>query len=330
MKIWLYTLFLLPALAWGDSNVPAHDDNTRPDPGETGREESSPESLNWVDSSHAYASNQAQALAEWMDNYFGDPNYELEQPESLVRLEWANDWDQEDGYKSKLKLRGKLQLPALSRRLNLVFNGDDGDSLADDDNDDNEGVALVYNLDDKKRSRVDLTLGASWGNLRPGIRYRNQGPIAERYSYRYTQRLQWDFDNGLFTTGQVNLDHALSDNELVRWSNRARYGEETDGVEWRSRLSLRKRYREAESGREMVVSYFAVVKGITDPDFVKNYRFGFQVRRQVYRDFLYVELEPAYNFRKRKDEDRRNVWTVSLRFEIALHKDLARDALTRD
>ena len=44
----------------------------------------------------------------------GPEFYDIEKAESLVRLEWVNDWDQEDNYNTTLRLRGKLQLTALS------------------------------------------------------------------------------------------------------------------------------------------------------------------------------------------------------------------------
>ena len=65
--------------------------------------------ITWVDSSHAYATNQAQALVEWMDAFFGDQTYNLEQAESYLRLEFIEDWDQDDGNKFKVRLRGKVQ-----------------------------------------------------------------------------------------------------------------------------------------------------------------------------------------------------------------------------
>ena len=70
----------------------------------------------------------------------------------------------------------------------------------------------------------------------------------------------------------------------------------------------------------------ARLRGVTRPDsYVKNYRVGLTWRRQVYRDFLFMELEPSYNFRRPNlDEDRDGVWGVELRFEIALERDLRR------
>ncbi|MCB1732863.1 MAG: hypothetical protein KDI21_20505, partial [Halieaceae bacterium] len=104
----------------------------------------SPSGDNWVDDSHAYATEQAQALTQWMDDYFGDPNYELEAAESFLRLDFSTDWDQDDGNNNQVRLRGKLQLPKVSRRLNLVFSDESGDEFLDDRDvrktDDNVGL----------------------------------------------------------------------------------------------------------------------------------------------------------------------------------------------
>jgi len=74
--------------------------------------------ITWVDSSHAYATDQVQVLTVWMDNFFGDTTYDLEKPDSLVRLDWKNSWDEEDGHDAMARLRGKLHMPRISKRLN--------------------------------------------------------------------------------------------------------------------------------------------------------------------------------------------------------------------
>lgn len=333
MKIWLILLLLASGITLADAPIEEDEPDEiegweaaaparAPDPALAPEEEPT---ITWADTSHAYATDQAQALTEWMDDFFGDPNYDIEKAESLLRLEWVNEFDQDDNYNTKLRLRGKLQLPKVSKRLNLVFSGEDGDNLTDDDRDNGDNVGLLYNVKEGNRSRVDLTLGIDWDELRPGIRYRNQGPISERNRYRYTQRLQYENDEGFYTTGQINLDHALKENTLIRWSNRAIYGEETKGVEWRTALSLRQRLKSERKKHNLVVSYFGAVNGFTDPSYTKNYRMGVQFRRQVLRRYLFVELEPAYNYRKdNADANRDWAWSIFLNFEIALERDLRR------
>jgi hypothetical protein len=284
------------------------------------------EPINWVDTSHAYATNQAQALTEWMDAFFGDPEYDAESAESLLRLEFINEWDQDDGTDLNVRLRGKVQLPSVSRRLNLVFAGEDGEAATSEEREDEDLIGLQYKLRDSTLSRFDMTLNYSSSSIvRPGVRYRHEGTYSDEMSYRFIQRLQWDADEGFFTTANYDINQKLNEDNILRWANRVRWGEETNGAEWRTRLALRQR-KNPDSRRPVALSYFGSINGDTQPDrLVKNYRLGVLWRRKVYREFLFFEVEPAYNYRRRNlDEDREGAWSIELRMEIALHRDLRR------
>lgn len=283
--------------------------------------------VNWADTSHAYATEQAQSLTRWMDSFFGDPNADLDEPESVVRLQWTNTWDQDDHYNTNLRLRGKIQLPALSKRLNLVFSGEEGDELNLDDNQNrlDDRVGLLYEVAEGRRSRFDLTMGISVNHLRPGARYRFQDTLGEFISYRLTQRVQYENDEGFYATSQAEINRALTENNFLRWNNRVVYGEETKGTEWSSRVSFFQRVP-GRRNRKLGINYFGAVNGVTDPkSYAKNYRVGVLFRSQLYRKYLFMEVEPAYNYRKRDPDDKRQfAWSIDLRFEIALSKDLQR------
>jgi hypothetical protein len=261
-----------------------------------------------------------------MDNFFGDPTYDLESPDSLVRLDWQNTWDEEDGHKARARLRGKLHMPRISKRLNLLFSEEDGDALgADERKQNNDLVGVQYSLGELHRSRVDLTLDVGTWDVRPGVRYRNQGPISKQGGYRYTQQLEYKDGEGFYTTAEVNLDRVLDENSLLRWSNQLIYGEETDGQEWQTQLSLDQRQRPLHKKHQFVIGYFGSISGVTDPDYIENYRMGMVFRRQVYRPFFFAELEPSYNLRRDSaDQSRSAAWNIILRFEIVLQQDLVR------
>lgn len=339
MKIWLIALLLTtPILALGDASVDeaaggGDDTTTVVDEVVDGWQGNIPADPNnphdtWVDDSHSYATEQAQALTQWMDNYFGEPNYEIEAAESFLRLDFSTDWDQDDGLNNQIRLRGKLQLPRVSRRLNLVFSDESGDEFDPDRNerklDDN--VGLVYEVAENNRSRFDLTMGLNWNRVRPGARYRFQDRFGEVYSYRLTQRFQYQNGEGFYATSQAELNRALSENTFLRWSNRAVYGEETKGTEWRTRFSLFERRRTLSRKQKVGINYFGAINGVTDPkSYVRNYRLGVLFRRQVYRKFLFLEIEPAYNYRKRDPDDKRQfAWSIGLTLQVALDRDLAR------
>lgn len=326
VKIWLLLLICAaPALASaaGSNGDP---DTIRGWEAAVPADPNEPE-VNWLDDSHAYATDQAQAVTQWMDEYFGEPNYELEAAESLLRLDFTTEWDEQDHINNNVRLRGKIQVPRISKRLNLVFSDDEGDELDADQNERNrsDGFGLLYRVSEGEHSRFDLTMGINWNRVRPGVRYRYQGALSDVSTYRFTQRLQYDNENGGFATSQIELNRVLGENTLLRWNNRAVYGEETDGTEWVSRLSLFQRHKTVNRNRQMGISYFGAVNGVTDPDYVKNYRLGVLFRRQVYRKYLFLEVEPAYNYRKENEDAKRQfAWSIALRLQIALERDLTR------
>lgn len=313
LKFWvIILLFALPVSVWADEN---EEDDTIDD-----------KPITWVDSSHVYATDKSQALTQWMDNFFGDPLTDLEQAESFLRAEFIDDWEDEDGHNLKARLRGKVQLPRISKRLDLVFEGEeDDDSLTPGELDENDSVGLQYELAEKKNSRFDLTLGISTSGSRPGVRFRHSSNIGDLSSYRFLERVQWENDEGFYSTTQLDFYRAIGKNDSLRWSNRFRYGEETDGSEWRTSLALRQRYL-VDTKRPIATSTFVAVNGVTEPEsLTKNYKLGFLFRRQIYRDFLFMELQPAYNYRRRNIEDNRaGVWSIVFKLEIAFEKDLRR------
>jgi hypothetical protein len=325
VKIWLVILLLVPALAWAQDEEREELPVELPADGSTsaGEEELPP---NWIDVSHTVASDSAQALVEWTDNFFGDPSYDLEKAESFLRLEFEHEWDEDNGNDFGVRLRGKVQLPKINKRVALVFADDDTAAADRAERSDEDQVSLQVNVRESSRSRFDGTLGWSSGAPKPGVRFRNEGNLGDTSrSYRYVQRLQWANNDGFFTIAQLDLFQALDRDDMIRWSNRIKWGEDTDGVEWRTRLSLFQRWYE-ETKRPLAVNHFLSIRGETRPDpYVGTYSLGTVVRRKIYRDFLFFEVEPSANFRQRGyDEDRDLAWQIVFRLEIHLARDLVK------
>ena len=97
------------------------------------------------------------------------------------------------------------------------------------------------------------------------------------------------------------------------------YGEKTDGTEWSSSLSFARGWQ-GDNGRVGATWLYVGADGQTEPyDFVKNYKVGARLRRQAYRNWLFWEIEPSYNWRV--DEpyfDREGAWRIELRLEFLL------------
>jgi hypothetical protein len=270
----------------------------------------------WVDDSYEYVTSRTDSLAVWLDSFFGTPTADLDSADSILRLRFESEWDQDDGVEQKVRVRGKLDLPAWDRRLSLVFSEDDEDrealvpnsAAADDD------VGLQYQLSRRERSRLYFTVGSNSSlDLKAALRYRYVYPIGENWRARFDERIYYKQDEGFGAITRGDLDYRVNDNRIVRWNNQVEYGEETEGLEWGTRLSYQLRLNEKEA-----LSYFAGVSGETDPEFLdKGYSLGLSYRRNIFRRWIFIEVEPSQQWRKdAPGESRQSVSVLTLRLEF--------------
>ena len=277
----------------------------------------------WLDSSQEYAARKTNEMTQWVDNFFGNDERDLEQAESKLRLRTIYNWDDRYDNEIKFRLGGKVSLPQISKRLDLVFRGEDMDDFNDNGVEDpsEDRIGLQYQVGPKetRKHRFDLTVGFGSSGPKPGAKYVYQDDFAEDLNFRFTQRFTYDLGEGGYGSSRFVLDKALDDRELIRAYTRFLYGEKTDGTEWSSSLSYARGW-EGDSGRVGATWLYVGADGQTEPyDFVKNYKVGIRLRRQAYRDFLFWEIEPSYNWRV--DEpyfDREGAWRIELRLEFLI------------
>jgi hypothetical protein len=326
----LLTLFLASGVAVAqdddeiDAAAPAETAEAGPiDSDDTLADEVVESEDDWLDNSQEYAARKANEMTQWVDNFFGNDERDLEQAESKLRLRTIYNWDDRLDNELKFRLGGKVSLPQISKRLDLVFRGEDMDDFNDNGVEDpsEDRIGLQYQVGPKetRKHRFDLTVGFGSSGPKPGAKYVYQDAFAEDLNFRFTQRFTYDLGEGGYGSSRFVLDKALDDRELIRAYTRFLYGEKTDGTEWSTSLSYARGW-EGDSGRVGATWLYAGVDGQTEPyDFVKNYKVGVRFRRQAYRDFLFWEIEPSYNWRI--DEpylDREGAWRIELRLEFLI------------
>ena len=277
----------------------------------------------WLEGGKDYASRKANEMTQWVDNFFGNDERDLEQAETRLRLRTIYNWDERLDNEIKFRLGGKVSLPQISKRLDLVFRGEDMDDFGNDGVEDpsEDRIGLQYQVGPKgiRKHRFDLTVGFGSSGPKPGVKYVYQDALAEDLNFRFTQRFTYDLGEGGYGSSRFVLDKALRERELVRAYTRFLYGEKTEGTEWSSSLSYARGWQ-GDSGRVGATWLYVGADGQTEPyDFVKNYKVGARFRRQAYRDWLFWEIEPSYNWRV--DEpyfDREGAWRIELRLEFLL------------
>mgnify|MGYP001474445598 FL=1 len=277
----------------------------------------------WLEDGKDYASRKANEMTQWVDNFSGNDERDLEQAESRLRLRTIYNWDERLDNEVKFRLGGKVSLPQISKRLDLVFRGEDMDDFGDDGVEDpsEDRIGLQYQVGPKdiRKHRFDLTVGFGSSGPKPGVKYVYQDAFAEDLNFRFTQRFTYDLGEGGYGSSRFVLDKALREREVVRAYTRFLYGDKTEGTEWSSSLSYARGWK-GDSGRVGATWLYLGADGQTEPyDLVKNYKVGARFRRQAYRDWLFWEIEPSYNWRV--DEpylDREGAWRIELRLEFLL------------
>jgi len=321
----LFLVVALPVLAREAPDAPARD----ADPGDIAEirvtADDADDAPHWVDKGHLYATNRAQAIAQWMDDFFGAEVRDAERADTFIRAIIADDWDQRDGHDFRVRLRGQVELPKISERIDLVFSGEEAEqTLTEEERSSENDIGVRVNFRDGRRSRLDATLTVRSGPaLLPGVRYRYQLPITNNSWARFTQRLQYHTADGYRSLSNIELNRALSDHSIVRWGGRLRYREDDGFWDWNTGFTYR-RWLDDHERYPSAIEYYVALSGRDTPQsFATNYRIGAIYRRQFFREFLFLEIEPNYNWRRDTfEEQREGVAGIVFRLEIMLDDDL--------
>jgi hypothetical protein len=258
----------------------------------------------WYDSSHAVMNTVFCEPALWFDSFFGSDRVLEETGGTYVR--WRNDIIQteEQGTKFRTNLNFSVELPKISQRLQLTFEGDEDQELQDvlpgaETEDTSNSLGLRLDVKDTARSKFNISVSAK---PRIRARYRYTFPLSNESLIRFTQEIQNEKGvNGART--RLDFEKAFLPVKLFRATTEGFIAEDFSGVDWSQAFSLFQRLSKKSS-----VSYEAGIVGITQPDsLVTNYRLGIRYRQNIHRDWLFFEITPDISWPLELSEDRETV-----------------------
>lgn len=257
------------------------------------------------------------AASRWFDGLFGDArDYSDSYGETYGRFGFGLSWDELDDVTLDSHFRANVNLPALGDRFDAVLGRDSDDNFIADDYDETGLLAGSFSDDRDANWYAGLNYNAISGansgfNLGAGVQLRTPlNPyLKARYRYyaypRSDVRLAfratafWENSDGLGLTLSGDSDWALGRDFLVRWTNGFTISEVTEGVRWKSRLSLNQLL-----GAKSALRYEASVRGETDgvqPDF---YGARLTYRRSVWREWLFIETHTGVFWTDSVEPDR--------------------------
>lgn len=285
--------------------------------------------IGWFDRAHLLLSEGVCEQALWFDSFFGDIE-ENEPASSLVRLFQEVRWHKEDGWDFRPRISASFFLPRASRRLQLIIEGDGGNTNTaqrENDNldprsDSSFAAALRYTLKELERAdlKVDGGVRIRGGTLDPfaRLRLRYNIPLADNIVAKASQQLLVRDSDGWSETTKLDFD-LLQRNVGYRWGNRATYGEETEGFEWEIFLA-----RAEQLSYKAAYTVFLSFSGSTDDDpdedrlvrHSERTRIGMNYRRSFYRPWMFYEIEPQLNWEREYDWDLNPAIVFKLEFQL--------------
>ncbi len=292
----------------------------------------------WIDQGHAFVEHRIFAPILRLDRFFSDER-EIEAERAQSFLRWRSEVRvAEDLSRPQFTtgVRATLRLPGLNKRLarlRVVIAGEtrdavsslfprrpggpitpEGDELGGGD------AGLRFYLWDTLASHADLG-GGFLVQLPPGVygrlRLRWAFPVGKLFLTRYATTGFWRTDQRFGTTGAAEAERLLPRALVARVAGQATLSEVSRGVEWVAEAAVL-----WSAGERLGAQVGAAMGGATRlPVAVERYRIYTRLRRDIYRRWLFVELEPELAWPWTDDpsstrQGRHRAWGVGFRLEV--------------
>ena len=285
----------------------------------------------WIDRVHRRLLRSTCESALWFDNLFStDRAVDEEGDVTRGRVALGAAWDEREGTEPITRFRLKYRLPAFERRIDaIVGRGDEDQEITGrgsigqrvpvffgDPEDDEWLLGLGYRPAQRGRGGFSAGVGVRVGlPSEPYVKvgYRHFSQLNEESLVRFRQTFFWESRDGTGTTSQVDVEKILGPRRLVRWRNTGTFSESTDGVDWRTSVTLFQKI-----GVRQGLAYQVGVAGETDAEVtIRNAGFRLIYRRPVFREWLFLDLRPALDWRKETQlEQRKPIWGFGAALEM--------------
>jgi hypothetical protein len=269
--------------------------------------------------------------ARWFDGLFGTRRYDQDSDATYGRLRTLELWDDRNGQQTALALRARIALPTMQNRLRLVFGRfDDREAVEDSEkengpalpssfqnvDDDNWLLGLGYSKQDGLKNGFDFGVGIRLNTpVDPFTKgtYRHNFVFDEATALRARETVFWRDSRGLGEVTQVDLDHLLAENMLLRWTNAVTLAEDVRRPEWGSALIT---FQSLSDRRG--IAYTTFISGVANTDVpVRDYGVQVRYRQRVLRKWLFLQLQTSVTWpRDDLDEKREMNPGVGAGFEM--------------
>jgi hypothetical protein len=266
-----------------------------------------------------------EGVARKVDSWFGDKPFEEGGKVSgsigfnfLVR--------EDEGFRSNLRFRARLDLPNLKEKGYLFFGQDNERELITDQpeaftrqqqllaesrrQDQSYFAGLAYSLRDNLEFRAGVRGGYK---VYTQARYRKSWVLSGKDGLDFRETLFWTVDEGFGSTTALAYEHAYSPSLAFRWRTAGTFSEDTDGLGWSTSVGMFKSFQ-----NERLVSLEGLVHGETGSSVgVAEYGVRAIWRQPIYREWMLLSVTVGHFWPQDEDDaERRRSWAMGAGIEI--------------
>ena len=263
-----------------------------------------------LDSAQEQASVAVLDAAEWLDQFFYEENVRFEENRTRIRFELSSGYTRFEHFEIKPKISGRIHLPHLNRKINIIIAASDDDEFIAERNpisaiprhegarDREVAAALQYFLRESDSDNLSATIGASFDYLYTGIRYRRSHDLGEWHG-RFVNRLNYYTDDEWEDIVSYEIGHTLGDRWLFRTKATVDWHVEEDGFPHSLVFKLYQKITEEKALLYEIGNYFDTEDSyeMTDLQLKVHYR------QRFLRDWLVLEIVPQIGFPEDHDRE---------------------------
>jgi len=268
-----------------------------------------------TDTIHGYISEGVLASAIWLDSFFDDPRFELEENRTRIKLRLENFFDDDLGNDFTTRVNAKIVLPRMKRKAKLIISGDQNEDLQSDSatgstaaerfsttDEQNLTTSLQYFFEAAKRHNLSARTGLRWRNdsvqafISPRYRLLHE---LDSWAFRLTEEVLWWTDIGWQSKTQFDLERPFGNQWFLRMTADGFWTEEKNGYFYGLGMLVRQPLSQTRVLEYEWNNFF-----ITSPiHYLEEILLRIRYRQKVWRDWLFLELAPQARFPRQLDYD---------------------------
>ena len=265
------------------------------------------EPVSSIDIAQKIAGSRVRKTARWVDSFFADPNYTADEADGRVVFTMSGESSYKDSEEFRMKIDGNLYLPGISKRLELIFSGNDDLDINDNEDQtfadaaekssDNPSVGLRYAFFRTESFDARMTAGVRFGNqsLFAGPRLRYTQDINDYWLFRVTQLLRWYTNDGWKSGTDVDFDRRVRKYSLFRQRFSTDWNEDKYDDQGFRHSATTSYTHPLPHKAAMRYSWTSVYLTRYDGGW-RSTRFTTSYRRAMWRDWFILEAAPFISF----------------------------------